>query len=649
MSRTIRISLYGVLLTFLFIFINNIAFAKMDKFRCIWRDNPSTTMTVAWNQVSGANPILYYGTSDNGTSTEQYANNKQPSKVVRAKGLNNNFVRLTNLQPNTKYYFVIKDSNSKTKRFWFQTAPNTPSERLSILAGGDSRNHRKGRQNANMLVAKLRPHCVVFGGDMTGLDIEREWKKWFDDWQLTITSDGKITPIIPARGNHEKSNKTLVDLFDVPNSKVYYALNLGGNLLRVYTLNTMIATGGEQKEWLENDFQNSDHILWKMAQYHHPMRPHTAKKSEGTRLYKSWAKLFYTYNVQLVVECDAHVCKTTYPIRPGYGKGSDEGFIRDDKRGTVYVGEGCWGAPIRPANDAKKWTRATGSFNQIKWVWVGSETIEVRTVKTDNASSVGKLGEQNRFTMPSNINLWSPKTGTVIKIQRRENNPVATTTTKPKPTSRPTKKPSKTKPIVKARPKSTVKAAPKRALMDKLVIQQIEVQTTETEAIITWKTAGEPADVICDVQRSINGVDYTTVARMILLGNTDKPQSYKISDTRFHNQDVPFVYYRLRNTLPNGEEKISTIKKVNAKKATDLKKLDPYEGALHVEYTMPQNGDVTFKLTDEKGHHKIYSTYIKQLKGEQIKRLSLDGIESGVYILTVILSDGSVMYRQVVL
>ena len=231
------------------------AFAKMDKFRCIWRDNPATTMTIGWNQISGDQPVLYYDSYDNGTNVNSYVFNQKPNKQVIAKGLNNNFVRLTNLQPNTKYYFVIKDSESTSKRYWFQTAPDNPNEQLSLLAGGDSRNNRKGRQNANILVAKLRPNCVVFGGDMTGLDITREWKKWFDDWQLTIAKDGRMTPIIAARGNHERSNKSLVDLFDVPSDNVYYALNLGGNLVRVYTLNTMIASGGNQKEWLENDLK----------------------------------------------------------------------------------------------------------------------------------------------------------------------------------------------------------------------------------------------------------------------------------------------------------------------------------------------------------------------------------------------------------
>lgn len=645
MLQIITSNFRWILLFLIFSTLSNLAFAKTDKYRCIWRDNPSTTMTIAWNQISGSNPIVYYDTYDNGTNETKYTYQKTKAKAVNAKGLNNHFVRLTNLQPNTKYYFIIKDSDSKSKRYWFQTAPDSPNERLSILAGGDSRNHRKGRQNANMMVAKLRPHCVVFGGDMTGLDIEREWKNWFNDWQLTIAADGRMTPIIAARGNHEKSNKTLVDLFDVPNESVYYALNLGGNLLRVYTLNTMIATGGNQKAWLENDLKSSDYALWKMAQYHHPMRPHTAKKAEGTRLYKSWAKLFYDHNVQLVVECDAHVCKTTYPIRPSYAKGHDEGFVRDNKRGTVYIGEGCWGAPIRAANDAKSWTRATGSFNQIKWVWVDNNKMEIRTVKTDNATSVGKLSDATRFKMPSNINIWKPKTGAVITIKRRSNE--FTVPIKPTVSRKPKKEEKST--VVKTKPTVTPRPITQSKLIQNFVIKDVQAERKGSDALIKWKTLGEPSGAMCDLQRSIDGVNFTTVARLMLVGNTQKEQSYFLQDSRFDAQNVPFVYYRIRGTLPNGEEKFTALEKVAAKKAKDLPLLPLDKGAIYVEYELLKDGDVVFKIVDNNDNSYMHSTYIEQKKGKQGKRIDLYGIKSGQYILSIQLTDGRIIYYQIVI
>ncbi|MGK0388414.1 MAG: hypothetical protein ACI94Y_001143 [Maribacter sp.] len=404
------------LLFFLLLSIIQLAEAKTEKYRCMWREDPSTTMTIGWNQLNGTNPILYLDIENKGTEISTYATSHTVSRTVWYKKMNNHFVRLSKLQANTIYYFMIKDSNSESKVMSFRTLPNDDDSSLSIIAGGDSRNHRTHRQNANKMVAKLRPHLVMFGGDMTGSDGSSSWKKWMDDWQLTMGDDGRITPIIAARGNHERSNSSIYHLFDVPNPEIYYALTLGNNMVRSYTLNSLIAPGGHQRDWLENDLDKHKEVRWKMVQYHHPIRPHVSRKSEKPSQQKYWAPLFYEYEVDLVVECDAHVVKTTYPVRPSRKKGSEEGFIRDDAKGTVYVGEGCWGAPLRRNDDNKKWTRASGSFNQFKWIFVDFEKIEVRTVKTYNPDVIPQLNDATRFYISDELDIWKPKTGDVVLI-----------------------------------------------------------------------------------------------------------------------------------------------------------------------------------------------------------------------------------------
>jgi hypothetical protein len=360
---------------------------------------------------------------DHGQNTSAYRYQSPPSRAARAKAMNNVFVRLENLQPNTVYYFVIQDTEGVSKRYSFKTAPDSPQERIAIIAGSDSRNHRMARCDANILVSKLRPHCVVFGGDMTDRDTDAEWREWFDDWQLTIGSDGRIFPIIAARGNHEASNDALVNCFDVPNPDVYYALTLGGNLLRVYTLNTQIPGGGEQRDWLGRDLQAHQNITWRFAQYHQAMRPHNSAKHDREELIAQWATLFHKYKVQLVMESDAHLAKNTWPIRPSTEPGSDAGFIRDDANGTVYTGEGGWGAPLRAADDPKAWTRSYGSFNQFKWIFVDQDKIEVRTVKTEGSNRVAEVNPNNIFAIPYGLVIWSPKEGDVVRIMNSNARP----------------------------------------------------------------------------------------------------------------------------------------------------------------------------------------------------------------------------------
>jgi hypothetical protein len=395
--------------------------AFADRLRCTWRADPATTMVIAWDQVTGENPVVYYDNMDHGRNINAYKFSRRPDRIAAAKGMNNHFARLSGLKPYTTYYFIIKDSEGVSKRYSFRTAPDNSGQRISIIAGGDSRNHREARQEANLLVAKLQPHFVLFNGDMTSHDSSTEWIDWLNDWQRTIGADGWITPVIVARGNHEAENKTLFELFDLPHPGNYYVLGFGGDLLRIYTLNSMIPAGGDQKTWFEQDLKaNASNFIWKFVQYHHAIRPHHSGKSEKDDLYLHWSPLFHQYKIQLAIESDSHVAKCTYPLRPDTGPGSDMGFIRDDHDGTVFVGEGCWGAPLRANDDDKSWTRASGSFNHFNWIFVDQEKIEVRTVMTNNAQNVGVISSQNIFEPPFGLTLWSPPTGDVVLIEKKK-------------------------------------------------------------------------------------------------------------------------------------------------------------------------------------------------------------------------------------
>ena len=398
------------------LFICTISYANNDKYRLILSSDPATTMMISWNQISGSNPIVYYDTVDYGNSDHTlYTFSKTVDRSTSYMGMENQFAGLSGLIPDTNYYFIINDSEGNSQRFWFRTAPSDLS-RLSFIAGGDSRNNRVPRQNANLLVSKLKPHAVIFGGDMTDAGTDAEWQDWMDDWQLTTASNGRMFPIIPARGNHESTDK-IYNLFNTTSSSdAYYAITFGNNLFRIYTLNTEISVSGNQLTWLENDIAANSLVLWKSAQNHKPMRPHYTGKEEGIDRYNAWAQLFYDNGVRLVMESDTHTVKTTWPVEPYSGAGNDEGFIRNDLNGTIYVGEGCWGAPTRAADDAKEWTRNMGQFNQFKLIFVSETEIEIRTIDVDNASSVGENSDNDPFTLPVNLNVWNPSNGDVVTI-----------------------------------------------------------------------------------------------------------------------------------------------------------------------------------------------------------------------------------------
>jgi acid phosphatase type 7 len=373
--------------------------------RVVFSGDASTTATVIWDQKRGQFMGFYMDTVE--PFKNRYRQEIQLTSKNNWKGMSNCLVELKNLRPNTKYYFTIKDSEGFGRTYYFSTAPNVPEERLSLIGGGDSRDNRPVRVKANKMVAKLKAHAVLFNGDFINLDLNQQWINWFEDWEYTIDTDGRITPLVVSRGNHEKTNKVIVRLFNVPHPKLYYHTTLGGNLLNLISLNSEILKIGGQKVFLRNTLEEHKDFFWQLPQYHRPIRAHVSFKKEMQTQYKNFVPLFEQYkNVRLCLENDSHTTKITWPILSSKEKDADEGFKRNDEKGIVYAGEGCWGAPLRDADDCKSWTRDAGKVNQFNWIFISKEKIE----------QITSLTEATRFTIPEFIDLFGPKNGTLVEI-----------------------------------------------------------------------------------------------------------------------------------------------------------------------------------------------------------------------------------------
>ena len=404
----------------IFLFLSTLTVvAKTDKYRLSYRTDPARSIVVGWNQISGDSPKVYYGKEDFGTEWEKYPQNHSVDNKTKYKKLDSRFARLTDLESSTAYFFVIKDSEGVSKRFWFKTAPGKPMP-LTFIAGGDSRTNPEPRREGNKLVAKLRPLFVLFGGDYTGWGTQKQWEGWLDDWQLTISEGGRIYPIIAAHGNHENSDMQMIyKLFDAPNPDIYFSLGIGGTMMRIWTLNSELEKDPikweTQTAWLKKDMKKHSDANWKIVDYHRPMRPHTSAKQEGVGRIKAWAQTFYDNSVDLVIESDTHMVKRTYPLKPSTEIGNYESFVLDPK-GTIFIGEGSWGAPKRPVNDDKPWTMASASFYQFKLIHVSKEKLESRVVKFENVDKVKALTEQNLFDIPTNLSIWEPKSGAVLSL-----------------------------------------------------------------------------------------------------------------------------------------------------------------------------------------------------------------------------------------
>ena len=424
-------------------------FASSDKYRLVWNTDPSTSITLAWNQLQNSDVEVYYGTKDLGRKYWKYKPQAVPTEGNTKYEMDTRFALLNDLQAGSKYYFVLKDEFGVSKPYWFKTAPSEPSS-FTFIAGGDTKSEGltlEAGRSSNRMVGKLRPLFVMFNGDFTsgnGTDA-LNWQKWLDDWQeMTTTSDGRMIPIFPVHGNHENGDKgNLHYIFNSPfhgndSSSIYYSATVGGNQLHLLALNSEIETGGEQKKWIENDLRENKDCTFKIAGFHKPFRPHTVGKRENDKLYSDWVWLFDKYGLDVAIDADSHMHKITYPVTPDtISADAEMGFIRDDENGTMYIGEGSWGAAPRANDDDKSWTLISGSFNQVKWIHVLPEEenspahLKIYTVITASYDGgnqtlyfqdVEALTEDNLLDIPENINLFEDESfGSFVQYPYRSN------------------------------------------------------------------------------------------------------------------------------------------------------------------------------------------------------------------------------------
>ena len=403
-----------------------------DKYRLIWNANPMTSMTIAWNQYKDL-AVLHYGMSKN---TEK---SMAPQRIVHYREMNNNFVRLEKLTANSKYYFKICTQKNCSELMYFKTAPSN-DQAFTFVAGGDSRSIPRGRIRGNVLISKIRPLFIAHGGDYTKNGTADEWKRWLDEWQQTKSADGRMYPLLVTHGNHENRDHTMLNkLFDVPNVDVYSKMAF--NFLSLYTLNTELEpTVGyydmvskekwnkykkwdAQTAWFKKELKKDKQKL-KIVSYHRPLRPHKKSKAEGRLRYSDWSPLFYKYGIKLAIECDSHLVKYTYPLKPDLL--GEEGFVIDREKGTTFIGEGSWGAPTRKNDDDKSWTLDSGSFWQFKLITAMPNKLEIRTVKFGDektaydAKSVEEISQEeqdeNPTKIPNGLDLWDSKVGKVLEL-----------------------------------------------------------------------------------------------------------------------------------------------------------------------------------------------------------------------------------------
>lgn len=325
-----------------------------DHWRVVWQERPAEEAYIVWTTKSpGQAHTVHYGQASSQGQVSSYS--QHISQGVESGAYTDeqpayyHSLKLTGLEPSTAYYFTIETDGEFSPELHFVTAPKD-ERKFKVLYGGDSRSDRPDRQVMNRRVASIvegDPEIIalVHGGDYVDDGYSwPQWEEWLDDHELTVTAQGKILPIIAARGNHERDSVLYNYVFADPGgegkARNYFTTQLAPHVT-LFNLDSSDSASGDQRVWLERQLIAEQSTRWLIVNYHIPAWP--AVKIQGpARLY--WVPLFEQYNVDLVCESDGHVLKRTVPIRNE----------QQDPTGVVYVGEGGMGVKQREP-DTKRW------------------------------------------------------------------------------------------------------------------------------------------------------------------------------------------------------------------------------------------------------------------------------------------------------
>jgi hypothetical protein len=157
--------------------------------------------------------------------------------------------------------------------------------------------------------------------------------------------------------------------------------------------------------------------------------------------------------------------------------------------------------------------------------------------------------------------------------------------------------------------------------------------TPEGTVDLTWATAMEVNNKLFTVERSQDGMTYTTVTEVAGAGNSNVELNYSAVDPH------PFTgtsYYRLRQTDDNGQSTYSRVAVINMAASATLQLYpNPARTTLRLSYSTASPGPVLMRIVDAGG--RVLATYNNlQQTGVNTYDFNVATFSRGTYFLQII-------------
>ncbi len=217
--------------------------------------------------------------------------------------------RLSNLQPDTSYGYVVELGPQTSPTSRFRTFGQTPAE-VRFVVYGDSRSQPQVHAAVARQFRKHDPDFILHTGDLVARG--RDYGLWAREFFDPLAGIINRIPVLPAIGNHEDDGTNYLAYFHLPPPERWYSFDLGP--VHVLALDYHFERPShEQFVFAQRDLQNS-RAPWKIVFLHVPM--FNVGGHGSTWGHDAYLPLFHETQVDLVLGGHSHLYERFRPVMP---------------------------------------------------------------------------------------------------------------------------------------------------------------------------------------------------------------------------------------------------------------------------------------------------------------------------------------------
>ncbi len=170
-------------------------------------------------------------------------------------------------------------------------------------------------------------------------------------------------------------------------------------------------------------------------------------------------------------------------------------------------------------------------------------------------------------------------------------------------------------------------------------LNQLKAVYADGVSHITWATMNENNTASFEIERSADGVHFTTIGKVVASGNSNKEIRYQFNDTKVNSGSN---YYRLKMIDAGGSYQHSNIVLVNVSvKGFHITNIypSPFADKINVDVTSENIGEVNIKIISMTGKSMMSKIYNVNNGSATIAITGLGGFSKGLYIMQVQCGD----------